>query len=424
MTTRERTVGRYLRWLLAALALGAGVIHFAYSGDHYEMSWMHGTFFAVVAWLQISYAVAVVLRPTRQLLIAGVVLNGAIIATWAVSRVWGVPVDPQSWTPEPVGWADALSSGFEAAIIAVSLAVLVRPAIARAEVRPSFGLPAVAVPVLGVAVMSSLALSPALASGHSHGHSGDEMAGGHSHAALATDGKAAKGHHGHTNVAIQADGSSKCEQAGYANEGNSGHGHRGPVPYEELTAEERPIFRDQVALANEVIVKYPTVAAAEAGGWRRITPYVPCIAAHYIKYGALLGDGFNPAEPEILLFEDTKPESKIVGLSYLQFSEEEPDGFAGQNDPWHIHAKLCLGGGGVLGDESTTKADCEARGGRLADLGNLWMNHMWNVPGWDSRWGLFSSEHPDMGGLIGNINATPAEIKAAKAKAKAEKDES
>ena len=48
---------------------------------------------------------------------------------------------------------------------------------------------------------------------------------------------------------------------------------------------------------------------------------------------------------------------------------------------------------------------------------------MWNVPGWDSRWGLFSSEHPDMGGLIGNINASPAEVKAAKAKAKAEEAE-
>jgi hypothetical protein len=425
MTTRERTVGRYLRWFLAALALGAGVIHFAYSGDHYEMSWRHGTFFAVVAWLQLSYAVAVVLRPTRQLLIAGVVLNAAIMVVWAVSRVWGVPVGPDAWTPEDIGWADALSTVFEGIIVAVSLAVLVRPAIARAQVRPTFGVPAVAVPVLGVAVMSSLALSPALASGHSHAGGGEDMAGGHSHAALATDGKkVAKGHAGgHTNVVVQADGTSRCEQAGYANEGNSGHGHRGPIPYKELTAEERPLFRDQVALANEVIVKYSTVAAAEAAGWRRITPYVPCIAAHYLKSSAL-ANPFDPAEPEILLFEDTKPESKIVGLSYLQLSPKEPEGFAGPNDPWHIHESLCIGGGGVVGDESTTDAECEARGGRNLNLGNLWMNHMWNVPGWDSRWGLFSSEHPDMGGLIGNINATPAEVKAAKAKAKAEQNES
>ena len=33
------------------------------------------------------------------------------------------------------------------------------------------------------------------------------------------------------------------------------------------------------------------------------------------------------------------------------------------------------------------------------------MSHMWPVPGWESRWGLFSSEHPDLGGRIGDIDA-------------------
>src|SRR5256885_1554922 len=58
MTTNERTVGRYLRWLLAALSLGAGVIHFAVSGEHYDVSWAHGTFFAVVASLAFTPALA------------------------------------------------------------------------------------------------------------------------------------------------------------------------------------------------------------------------------------------------------------------------------------------------------------------------------------------------------------------------------
>jgi hypothetical protein len=50
------------------------------------------------------------------------------------------------------------------------------------------------------------------------------------------------------------------------------------------------------------------------------------------------------------------------------------------------------------------------------------MMHMWNVPGWESRWGLFSSEHPDLGGVIGNINASPDEVKTERAKAIAEKE--
>src|SRR2546430_1831620 len=109
MTTNERTVGGYLRWLLAALSLGAGVIHLAVSGDHYELSWMHGTFFAVVGWLQISFAIGVVLRPSRKLLTAGALFNAAIIGVWVMSRVWGVPIAPDAWTPESIALADALS---------------------------------------------------------------------------------------------------------------------------------------------------------------------------------------------------------------------------------------------------------------------------------------------------------------------------
>jgi len=145
------------------------------------------------------------------------------------------------------------------------------------------------------------------------------------------------------------------------------------------------------------------VKAAEAGGWRLITGYVPCIAAHYIKNGAL-ANPFDPSEPEILLYDGTNPDSHIVGLSYLVFATptKAPEGFVG-DEPWHIHESLCIGSQ-VVGDESTSDEECAKRGGRNVDLGNLWMNHMWPVAGWESRWGLFSSENPDLGGTFGNIN--------------------
>jgi hypothetical protein len=428
MTTNERTVGRYLRWLLAALSVGAGVIHFAVSGGHFDVGWTHGAFFAVVAWLQLAWAVGVILRPTRRLLAAGVALNAGIIGVWAMSRIWGVPIGPDAWTPEPVSLADALSSGFEAGIVLISLAVLVRPALAQQSMRPSFGLAGVGMTAIAVAAISTVALTPSFASDH---HGSGEAAGGHGHggsghsaASMKGGGAAhADGHAGgSTEAVIQADGTSACEQAGVANAGNSGHGHRGPVPFTPMDAATRDAQASQIAISNAFVQAHPTVKEAEADGYRKITPYVPCIAAHYIKGGAL-ANPFDPAEPEIVLYDGTDPDSKIVGLSYLQFAGKDapPPGFAGENDPWHVHEQLCLGGGGVLGDESTTEEECAARGGKIQKLGNLWMTHMWNVAGWESRWGLFSSEHPDLGGTIGNLNAAPEEIAAARAKAEAEK---
>jgi hypothetical protein len=105
------------------------------------------------------------------------------------------------------------------------------------------------------------------------------------------------------------------------------------VIVKRVDAKTRATLAAQVQQSNAVAAKYPTVAAAEAAGWHRITPYVPCIAAHYIKGGAL-GNPFDPSEPEILLFDGTEPDSKLVGLSYLVFAhpEQPPDGFAGGNN--------------------------------------------------------------------------------------------
>src|SRR5262245_10276738 len=411
MTTNERTVGRYLRWFLAALSIGAGFIHFAVSGGHYDVSWMHGTFFAVVAWLQIAWAVGVVLRPTRRLLIAGAVLNAGIIGVWALSRIWGVPVGPDAWTPESITLADSLSTGFEAGIVAVSLAVLVRPALAQRSVRPSFALGGLGVTGLAVAVVSTVALTPSFASEH---HGGGE-AGGHSHSATGDSGTA---HAGHGAIVSNAPtGDTPCEQSGPpASAGQissaGGHGHRGPIKWENITDRaSRDQLGAQLDIAHQVTLQFPTVADAEAAGYNMVTGYVPCIGAHYIKISNMFG-GFDPAKPSMLLYDGTNPDSKIVGLSYSVLGDpnKPPEGFAGPNDPWHKHDSnggLCMKGGVVVGAESTSDAECRARGGNKVALHNLWMMHAWTADAWQSSWGIFSAENPDLGGKIGDINATP-----------------
>jgi hypothetical protein len=399
----ERTLGLDVPRFLAMLSAGAGVVHLAQAGEHFDVSVLHGTFFAVVGWLQLAWAMALVLRPERRVIVAGVALSLGVVAVWAVSRLWGVPGGSGSGEPEAIGLADGLATGFEATIVLVGAALLRRPALLQRTVRPALARPGLALGAVAVTVASTLALTPAFATDRHHGDAATDGHASGDHAMAGHDGGEA---HGEATV-IRADGTSACEQAGVANEGNSGHGHRGPVPIEPIDAATRHELAGQIAQANSVIARLPTVADAEAAGYRRVSPYVPCIAAHYVKTGALMGNGFDPGEPEVVLYAGTDPDSQVVGLSYLVFGGDEPEGFAGPNDPWHNHERLCLADGGVIGIETATPEGCAARGGRMRNVGNIWMTHMWNVPAWESSWGMFSSEHPDLGGRMGDIDASP-----------------
>jgi hypothetical protein len=145
------------------------------------------------------------------------------------------------------------------------------------------------------------------------------------------------------------------------------HGERGMVQQQTLTKGEREALEGQMTLAREVAVKYPTVKDALAAGYMKSTPFVPCIGAHYTNVS--LAASFNPSTPSELLYDGTNPDSKIVGLSYLVWHPggTPPPGFAGNNDHWHQHnanGGLCLRGGVVIGDEGTTRQDCDDRGGR------------------------------------------------------------
>ena len=48
---------------LAITSVVAAVIHFAVSGEHFQEYWAFGVFMLAVAWLQLTWAVGVVVRP-------------------------------------------------------------------------------------------------------------------------------------------------------------------------------------------------------------------------------------------------------------------------------------------------------------------------------------------------------------------------
>lgn len=39
---------------------------------------------------------------------------------------------------------------------------------------------------------------------------------------------------------------------------------------------------------------------------------------------------------------------------------------------------------------------CSSIGGDKGVGGEMQMSHLWQVPGWESRWGLFSGEKPNL----------------------------
>lgn len=378
------------RLVLAAFSAGAGAIHLAMVPSHWGESVVEGLGFAVTGWLQLAFAVAVFSRPTRLLLRFGIVLNALAIGVWAVSRNVGLPFGAHSGHAEAVGFVDVTCVAFEAVVVLVGVSLLQRP---RAAAR--FGRNGIV--VAGIAAVGVLALttatlaSPSARDHAAHSH-GDEHAGaGHVHGAAATSG----------------------DDKGLSLLHNGQHDH--VTALHTLDVPTQKALDAQLSVTRDLAAQMPTVAAAVAAGYQRVGPYFPGIGAHYMKpIGGRGGAGFsmtlNPDgiiddtdlhNPLMLIFNGTKPTSRIAGFMYYSMSGSEPAGFAGRNDSWHYHEQLCLkytaeGIDVPLGlDNSATPAQCTKAGGRMLNA-SQYMVHVWSVPGFEMT--------AKYGGVFGEVN--------------------
>ena len=400
---RPRTVSPVLRpelVLLSVASLGAALLHAAFAPVHFTETWTHGLFFAVLAWLQLALAVALIAAPSRRVFRLGL-LNILVIALWVMSRRIGSPFGPNAWVAEPVGTPDLVATGLEALTVLGCASLLLRARRAggfRVINGTRWLVSGAAVGCVVVAAATTVALTPRFA--------------GHHHDTVSTTGLAADGHShsGTSAVGLPAiTGSTPCEKSGPpASEAqvtdSQGHNHRGPTEQIPIDQPTSVALADQQARARAVALKYPTVADAEAAGYVKSTVYVPCIGAHYTNVG-LVG-AFNVDKPSELLYDGTTPDAKIVGLSYLIFNPNgDPVGFAGPNDHWHQHNSnggLCFANnnGTVIGAESMSAEQCTSIGGNKHELPGIWMVHDWVVPGWECSWGVFAAECPELGGTI------------------------
>ena len=127
--------------------MGAAAIHFAYSPSHLAEYWLYGVFFIVLAWAQLLWAVGIVLRPWRWLLLAGYATNAVVILIWGLSRTIGVLVGPNATVSEAATFPDVLATVLEALAVVGALVLLAEPgpvdvAPAIAGCHPSASVPA------------------------------------------------------------------------------------------------------------------------------------------------------------------------------------------------------------------------------------------------------------------------------------------
>jgi hypothetical protein len=311
-----------------------------------------------------------------------VVVSAACIAAWAVSRIWGLPFGEHAGHAESVTVVDGLTVVMEAFTIVLG-ATLLSSVVRRARSR-TFAI----VGVVGVLALTSALIAAPEARDHAaaaHGAGGEAT--GHTHGGASGESANAASApltdlNGHEIKGVKAQ--------------DVAHEHEPDVL---LDAPTRDLLATQLTAARAVALQFPTVADAEAGGFHLVGGgYGPGAGAHYIGGGIGFG-AFDPAKPPTLIYDGTKPTAHIVGLMYLGMGGNgtAPEGFAGPNDHWHRHSRVCLRGMDVIFpvDSDVTEAQCTGAGGRFLKI-TTWMVHAWVVPGWESSQGVFSHENPNL----------------------------
>lgn len=143
----------------------------------------------------------------------------------------------------------------------------------------------------------------------------------------------------------------------------------------------------QLGRARAAALRMPTLQDAIDAGYSFVAAYVKGTGSHFWRADWLDGT-FDPNRPEYVLYGGNKRTSRIVGLAFAVYSDTVPDFFVGPNDTPHQHA-WCNGPNGKEIPAGTPGCPRSK-----ANQGNLWIIHVWIVPGRASPWGMFSSRNP------------------------------
>lgn len=122
----EAGAGDLLVFLAALGSAGAAAIHLAVAKTHFDEYTLFGLFFVGSAIAQLAWPIWLLFRRWPPLVVLGAAGNALIVALWGVDRIWGLPLGPTPWQPDPVGFGDSVTSGFEVLVVVACIALLVR----------------------------------------------------------------------------------------------------------------------------------------------------------------------------------------------------------------------------------------------------------------------------------------------------------
>ncbi len=106
------------------MLVSAALIHLSVVGPHLQESTLYAAFFVGAAIAQLGAAMVLTMSRNRLLLLGVAVGNALVIAVWALSRTVGLPIGPTPGVAEGISLPDVLASAAEAAIVMLSIALL------------------------------------------------------------------------------------------------------------------------------------------------------------------------------------------------------------------------------------------------------------------------------------------------------------
>jgi hypothetical protein len=326
--------------VVAALAsAGAGLVHAAAAGSH-NTDRIASVVFALVAAAQLGWAAIVIARPPEQqgadrrawlLAVAGIVLNGAALIAWAVSRLVGLPLIGEAGDAEAVGVPDTL-----AAVLAAGATVAAAVALVRARDRAAAPRPA-RVPLAVAAALVTVLAVPGMVAPHDHGDDAHhDVATGDHH----TD-------HGHAPAPAAAhEHHEGMDHAGAPGSGHHGAGRRiVSLDDPRLTTEQRGRAQELLDRTVRAMAKFTDEASVVAAGYESIGD--ASSGFEHFEHHGYRHDGIELDENRIeaIVFE-TKPgqPKKLSAAMYIledgKTMQDVPE-IAGSLTTWHLHEDLC-----------------------------------------------------------------------------------